>query len=109
MFSMNRSLFRSVRGTLSSAARSSAVRAIVGIAGLAATSGTALAQDCKLGVQATPNVLYAGQSASVDVVAYFPSDIRAVPPRTLTPRCAALRRRSSLATDRLTARARPSG
>lgn len=49
MFSMNRSLFRSVRGTLSSAARSSAVRTIVGIAGLAATSGTALAQDCKAG------------------------------------------------------------
>jgi prepilin-type processing-associated H-X9-DG protein len=44
------------------------------MAGLAGVfPGSALAQDCKLSVQATPHVLYAGESATVDVLAHFPS------------------------------------
>lgn len=46
-------------------------------AGLASTSGLALAQDCKLSVHASPSVLYTGQSAAVNVLAHLPSNIYA--------------------------------
>src|SRR5580765_4568485 len=42
-----------------------------GVLGLA--TAAALGQDCKLSVQATPQVLYGAQSASVEVRAHFPS------------------------------------
>lgn len=45
--------------------------------GLASASGQALAQDSTMSIRATPNVLYAGQSASVDALAHFPSNIYA--------------------------------
>lgn len=45
--------------------------------GLASASGQALAQDCTMSVLATSNVLYAGQSTTVDVLAHFPSNIHA--------------------------------
>ncbi len=56
---------------------SSAVLALGAVAGMAATSGQALAQDCKLSVHASPCVLYTGQSAAVDVLAHFPSSMYA--------------------------------
>lgn len=37
-------------------------------------SAAAMAQDCKLSVHASPNIIYSGQSASVDVLAKFPNN-----------------------------------
>jgi prepilin-type processing-associated H-X9-DG protein len=44
---------------------------LVGAAGF--VGSPVLAQDCKVSVQATPQVLYGAQSASVNVLAHFPS------------------------------------
>lgn len=55
----------------------SAMVALSAAAGLAATSGRTLAQTCTTSVQVTPNVIYTGQSASVDVLTHFPSNFYA--------------------------------
>lgn len=46
--------------------------------GLVSASGQAMAQDCTLSVRATPNVIFAGQRAAVDVHAHFPSRMYAL-------------------------------
>lgn len=68
----NRSVARAARGSLAAAGLMAAA-----VAGHVATSTVAMAQDCKLSVRATPNVLYAGQSANVDALAYFPTSMYA--------------------------------
>ncbi|MBX9735520.1 MAG: hypothetical protein K2X32_01220, partial [Phycisphaerales bacterium] len=52
-----------------------AALALVAAAGaLGLCDSAAMAQDCKLSVHASPNIIYAGQSASVDVQAEFPAN-----------------------------------
>lgn len=47
-------------------------------AAIALSSSQVLAQECPLGVRAAPNVIYAGQSAGVDLLAHFPSNMYAL-------------------------------
>jgi len=68
MMSMDHRAARSLRRC-----QAAAVAAIHTIVGLAGASGQALAQDCTLGVRATPNVIETGQIARVEVLATFPS------------------------------------
>ncbi len=79
MTPMNRIVARVVPGSVPSRSASTA-RTSALIATMAALSGVAtpaLAQDANLEVQITPNVLYSGQSADVNVFAHFPSDMYA--------------------------------
>ena len=61
-------------------------------AGMVPAAG--LAQDCKLSVQATPQVLYTGQKARVNVLAHFPA-----PPTPNAPYAFASAAFDVLATD----------
>lgn len=54
--------------------RVAALGLIAGVGTGIVASGPAMAQDCKLSVHASPNIVYTGQSASVDVLAEFPSN-----------------------------------
>lgn len=54
--------------------RRASLKCLMALAGAAAMAPTGVAaQDCKLSVQASPQVLFSGQSAQVNVFAHFPS------------------------------------
>ncbi|QYK49436.1 MAG: hypothetical protein KF838_06185 [Phycisphaeraceae bacterium] len=55
-----------------------AILALSAAVGLASASSPAHTQDCKLTIHATPNVVYTGQSAAVDVIAHFPTGMYAL-------------------------------